>query len=70
MTQHKQPTEPVVVPKALCGKWIVWNRNRTQIVGSGDRLKDAQEVARAAGIADPGYEWVPPANRRLIGRPT
>jgi hypothetical protein len=59
--------QAVVVPKKYANQWIAWNHDRTAIVGSGSSLKDAQVAARQAGETDPGFEWVPPADRRLIG---
>jgi len=59
--------ETIVVPKKYTGQWIVWNRNRTQILGSGENLKELQAAALAAGENEPAYEWVPPANRRIVG---
>jgi hypothetical protein len=59
--------QPPVVPKEYAGKWIAWNRDRTAIVASGQALSEAATAARAAGEQEAGFEWVPPANRRLIG---
>lgn len=67
MNKQRQPQEPLVVPKKYAGQWIAWNRTRTQIVGNGANLQEARAAAEAAGEKDPGLEWVPPANRRLIG---
>ena len=59
--------QPACVPRKYAGQWIAWNRDRTAIVGSGTTLQEAQAAARRVGEADPGFEWVPPANRRIIG---
>lgn len=56
-----------VVPREFAGKWIAWNRKGTAIVASGKTLIEARDGARAAGERAPGFEWIPPANRRLIG---
>lgn len=65
--QPHRPREAVIVPKNYAGQWIVWNRQRTKIIGDGKSLKEAQAAARASGEDEPGYEWIPPANRRLVG---
>jgi hypothetical protein len=62
-----KPHEPPVIAKAYAGQWIAWNRERTAIVASGPSLREVAEAARAAGEREPGLEWVPPANRRIIG---
>lgn len=59
--------QAVLVPKKYASQWIAWNYDRTSIVGSGSSLEDARAAARRAGETDPGFEWVPPADRRLIG---
>lgn len=59
--------EPVVVPKEYGGQWIAWNREHTAIIGHGVTLAEARQRALATGEEDPGYEWVPPANCRIVG---
>jgi hypothetical protein len=66
MVQSK-PKETPVVPKKYAGQWIAWNRDRTAIVGSGLTLPEAAAAAKSAGERDPGFEWVPPADRRIVG---
>ena len=64
----QQPTkQPLTVPKEYAGQWIAWNRGKTAIVGHGKTLPEAAQGAQVAGETDPGYEWVPPANRRIVG---
>lgn len=60
-------SHPPTIAKEYAGKWIAWNRKRTMIVGSGTTLREAAAAAKAAGERDPGFEWVPPADRRLVG---
>jgi len=70
MTKQKQKlksSEAIVVPKEYAGQWIVWDRQRTKILGSGENLKELKATALAAGEDEPAYEWVPPANRRIVG---
>jgi hypothetical protein len=57
---------PPVVPKEYAGQWIAWNRDRTAIIGSAKTLPEAAAAAQATGEREPGYEWVPPANRRIV----
>lgn len=63
----RQKKESVVVPKRYAGQWIAWDRRRFTIVGHGASLLEARSAAEAAGETDPGYEWVPPANLRIVG---
>jgi len=65
--ESKEPAN-TVVPLKYSGQWIAWNRDRTRILGGGPTIEEAQTAARAAGEALPGYEWVPPADRRIVGR--
>jgi hypothetical protein len=65
--EQPQPQQAVLVPKKYAGQWIAWNHDRTGIVGSGGTFEAAQAAARRASETDPGFEWVPPANRRIIG---
>ena len=67
MMGRAKPKGPPVVPKEYGGQWIAWNRDRTAIIGSGKTLPEAAAAAQAAGEREPGYEWVPPANRRIVG---
>ena len=60
-------SSPPTVAKEYAGKWIAWNRRRTAIVGCGRTLPEAAAAAKFAGEREPGFEWVPPANRRLVG---
>ena len=63
--KKNSPLNKVVVPKEYSGQWIVWDRQRTKILGSGENLKELKAAALAAGENEPVYEWVPPANRRI-----
>lgn len=65
--QKAHSRQLIRVPKRFAGRWIVWNGDRTSIIASGGSLNQAQEAARSAGETNPGFEWVPPADRRLIG---
>lgn len=67
MVKEREQQVPPVVSKEFAGQWIAWNKSRTAIVGHGKTLPEAVQGAQAAGETDPGYEWVPPANRRLLG---
>lgn len=58
---------PPTVAKEYAGKWIAWNRKRTAILGSGATLNEAVAAAKSAGERKPGFEWLPPANRPLVG---
>jgi hypothetical protein len=66
-TKQTRPQQPFVVPKKYAGQWIAWNDDRSAIVGSGSTLQDAQAAARQVGETDPGFEWIPPSDRRIIG---
>ena len=57
---------PIIVPKELGGKWIAWNSDRSAIIGSGESLKGALAAARSSWEPDPGFEWAPAANHRLL----
>ena len=69
MAQQKVQ-QPPIVPKEYAGQWIVWNPDRTKIVASGTSLEDAGAAAKNAGETDPGYEWIPAAEMRIVGAPT
>ena len=66
-TKQSLPQQTVLVPKKYAGRWLAWNHDRTAIVASGDTVQVVKAAAHAAGETDPRFEWVPPANRRLIG---
>ncbi len=57
----------MVVPKKFAGKWIAWNAGRSKIVASGGTLRAVAAEARQAGERQPAFEWVPPADRLIIG---
>jgi hypothetical protein len=62
MTKQKQKlksNEAIVVPKQYAGQWIVWGRQRTKILGSGENRKELKAAALASGEDEPAYEWVP-----------
>ncbi len=65
--KKKSPSNKVVVPKNYAGQWIVWDRQRTKILGNGENLKELKATAQAAGEDEPAYEWVLPSNRRIVG---
>ena len=66
MKSRRTPKEPIVVPREYAGRWIVWDRRRARIVASGKDLQEAKVAADAAGEEEPGFEWVPPADRRFV----
>ena len=66
--RKSQSNKTVVVPKHYAGQWIVWDRQRTKILGSGENLQELKAMALVAGEDEPAYEWVPPANRRIVGQ--
>jgi hypothetical protein len=46
----------------LAGRWIAWSADGLRIIGSGATLKEAEEVASAAGELDPIFEVAPGPN--------
>jgi hypothetical protein len=63
----KRQRAGIVVPKTYGGRWIAWNGDQTEIIAHAATPSEAQAAARAAGENDSVLEWVPPADRRLIG---
>jgi hypothetical protein len=66
MSESEVKQRPVV-PEEFAGKWIAWSSDASRIIASGDSLKETIAAAESAGEPDPAYEWVPPANVRLVG---
>jgi hypothetical protein len=62
--QHR---EPETVGPQYSGKWIAWDDDAAKIVASGETLEEARQRAVAAGIEQPGLEFVPPADRAFVG---
>ena len=67
MPQKSLSKEPAIVPKEYAGRWIAWDRKRIRILASGKTLAEVRAIVIASRETDPGFEWVPPANRRIIG---
>jgi hypothetical protein len=55
------PASAQPVPIEYAGKWIAWDHESTQILGSGRTLSEAAEAAKARGEKDPVLEKVPRA---------
>jgi hypothetical protein len=62
-----QQRESETVGPQYSGKWIAWDDDATKIVASGATLEEARQRATAAGVEQPGLEFVPPADRAFIG---
>jgi hypothetical protein len=62
-----ESTLPPPVPAEYGGKWIVWTRDGMRIARVGDTRSEARAVAESAVTTETIYEWVPPADARLIG---
>lgn len=59
--------KPPTVPKEYTGKWIAWNRQRTEILASGQTADEAEDLAHAKGEKSPILAKVPLANVRFLG---
>ncbi len=57
---------PQPVPAEYGGKWIVWNKEGTCIVGVGATLEDAEQEAKEHGETETISEWIPPARTKFI----
>jgi hypothetical protein len=66
MSENQEVKQRPVVPEEFAGKWIAWTSDGSRIVASGDSLKETVAGAQSAGAVDPGFEWIPPANLRLM----
>lgn len=60
-------TGRIIVPRRLAGQWIAWNAEGDSVVASGVSLQEVIRAANQAGVVDPAFEKVPPANARLVG---
>lgn len=60
--------QPQPVPAEYGGKWIVWNKEGTYIVGVGATLEEAEQEAKEHGETETISEWIPPADSLQIGR--
>jgi hypothetical protein len=56
-----------VVPLDLCGKWIAWNAEHTEIVASENSIEQLWQVVHDLKIHDPVFEKVPRADIRFVG---
>ena len=55
----QDPRRPKVAPVELAGKWVAWDRERNEIVASGEDFATVREEAFAAGHSMPLMEVVP-----------
>ena len=60
-TDSRSPTikRPQPAPMEYAGKWVAWDRERTQIVAVGDDFAVVRQQAIAAGHRVPWMEVVP-----------
>lgn len=58
---------PEIVPSSYGGRWIAWTSDALRIVAVADSPEELQIQACASGQHDIIYEWVPPADQRLVG---
>lgn len=66
----KRPYEsrsPSAVPIEYSGKWIAWNRERTEILASANTMKEILEIAKQRGFVEPIFSKIPRADIVLIG---
>jgi hypothetical protein len=49
---------PMPAPLEYAGKWVAWNRERSEIVAHGVRFSDVREAATAAGYPDALFQHV------------
>lgn len=54
------PHRPQPAPLEYVGKWVAWNRERTQILASGKNLAEAFHAAHDAGNVQVVFEYVRP----------
>ena len=66
-TNNRQLEKHPFVPKKYAGQWIAWSSDQRSIIASGSTLREVEAAAQAIGESDPAFEWVPPANRRIVG---
>lgn len=55
----QDPRRPKAAPVELAGQWVAWDRERTEIVASGDDFAAVREEAIASGHTMPLMEVVP-----------
>lgn len=67
MSENQEVKQRPVVSEEFAGKWVAWSSDGSRIVASGGSLKETVAAAKSAGEADPAFEWIPPANVRLVG---
>lgn len=58
---------PQPVPPEYGGKWVVWNKDGTRIVGVGTTLEEAEKEAKDQGEIETISELIPPADSLHIG---
>ena len=58
---------PQPVPPEHGGKWVVWNKDGTRIVGVGTTLEEAEKEAKDQGEIETISELIPPADSLHIG---
>jgi len=62
-----QDSSPPVVSKKYAGKWIVWNREQTKILGSGDTLHQVREAVNAKDTSQAVFATAPKEDIRFVG---
>ena len=58
---------PETVPRQYGGKWVAWTKDAMKIVAVGETPEEVRAAAERAGVHDPVYQWVPPADERFVG---
>jgi hypothetical protein len=62
-----EPGRPKLPPQEYAGEWIVWNKERTQVVAHGPDMVAVHRAAIAAGDTDPLLEKVHRPDRIYVG---
>ncbi len=59
------------VPLDYAGKWIAWNRQQTEIIGSGSTFDEAKQAAEDAGECQVILAKLPPISTlRAVSHPS
>jgi hypothetical protein len=63
----REPGRPQPAPVEYAGKWVAWNSQETEIVGSGVTAKEAYAMATEAGYEDVVLQRVRRIDQVFIG---
>lgn len=57
----------VTVPAKYAGKWVAWNEEQTDVVASGQTIREVSQQVKKQGEKNVWFDKIPDANIRFGG---